>query len=74
MKVKDLIIHCYKEELGIKIYDSDNEKLLIPNIWKTDYLLINPITEKYRYEPFHKYDDIEIYGWEIENGELFIYI
>ena len=74
MTVKDLITSYYGEELGIKICDSETEKWLIPHIWRTDWLLINPTTKEYIYKSFHQYDDKEVYSWEMIKDELFIYI
>lgn len=74
MKVKELITSYGGEELGIKICDSETNNYLIPHIWRTDWLLVNPDTKEYVCKSFHQYDDIDVYSWEMFRGELFIYV
>ena len=74
MKVKELITSYGGEELGIKICDSETDKYLIPHIWRTDWLTVNPDTKEYIYQSCHQYDETDVYTCEMFRGELFIYV
>lgn len=76
LTVKEFMSMYLDEEqlFAIVISTDDEDKYVIPAMWKTDYEEWDSSKNEYVCKPFHEYDDWDVDCWTIERNTVIIYI